>query len=335
MKALVAVVMAGALALLRFGVGETTAAARLPAGLAAPVAAAVASLRTIPVVRPVSGEQRALNKLGAVALPDNPALAPIDEPVEVVRVGRRVYVPRDCRTRDGSYDVLVHFHGAPQSVVPAFEASGIRAILVVVNLGIGSGPYERGYGTDGSLEILLDRVDKIVDKHCPSLGTTADRTRGRVALSSWSAGYGAIYRILANERDRELVDAVMLADGLHAGFVDKRRRTLSPLQMAGFDRFAEQASKGDKLFAITHTAIVTPSYASTTETASYLISTHELERDETGAPGPRDSMRQTSHAERGSFFVTGYAGGDTHAHCDHLYAIGDTLFSKLAARWAR
>lgn len=339
MKALLAVVMAGLLALGQAGFTELTSVAKLPAGLAAPVAALVSkaatAVRSAPIVVPVNAPKQGLNKLGALSMPKNPGLAELEEPVEIIRAGRHVVIPKNCRTSDGTYDVLVHFHGAPTSVKPAFEASGIQAILVIVNLGIGSGPYERGYGTDGSLGIMLERVDKLVDKHCPSLGKRSDRTRGKVALSSWSAGYGATYRILANEKDRQLVDAVLLADGLHSGFVDKRRRIMSPLQMAMFDRFAEDAIAGEKLFAITHTGIVTPGYASTTETANYLVKGHDVPREKTNLAGPRESMRQTSHAEKGSFFVTGYAGNDTHAHCDHLYAIGDTLFSKLAARWAR
>ena len=45
-------------------------------------------------------------------------------------------------------------------------------------------------------------------------------------------------------------------------------------------------------------------------------------------------MRHTEHAELGSFFVDGYAGGDARAHCTHLYAIGDTLWTRLRERWS-
>jgi hypothetical protein len=337
MKMLVVLLMTGLLALTRFGMEGSERVARLPAGLVAPVGTmmqkAVRTARA-PIVTPVTDSPKRLAKLGKVELPVVSKLEPLAEPVDVIRVGRRVHVPVDCRTEDGRYDVLVHFHGAPESVIPAFEKSGMRAILVIVNLGIGSGPYERGYGTDGSLRTLLERVDAIVDKHCPNAGDSSDRSVNRVALSGWSAGYGAIYRILGNERDRELVDAVMLADGLHSGFVNKYTRELNPLQMASFDRFAEQAVRGTKLFAITHTQIATPKYASTSETANYLVNTHGLTKTVKSEAGPRDSMRLTARASKGLFSVASYAGGDTDAHCDHLYAIGDTLFSRVAERWA-
>jgi hypothetical protein len=337
MKTFVVLLLTGLIALTRFGLERSEQVARMPAGVVAPVGtlmkSAVRSARA-PIVTPVANSPKRLGKVGPVVVPASSKLEPLAEPVDIIRVGRRVHVPRDCRTEDGRYDVLVHFHGAPESVIPAFQKSDLRAILVIVNLGIGSGPYERGYGQDGSLKILLERVDAIVDKYCPNAGDNADRTLNRVALSAWSAGYGAIYRILGNEGDREIADAVLLADGLHSGFVNKFTREIKPVQMAAFDRFAEQAVRGNKLFAITHTQIATPNYASTTETANYLVKTHDLARTVRDEAGPRDGMRLTSRASKGLFSVEAYAGGDTDAHCDHLYAIGDTLYSRLSKRWA-
>jgi hypothetical protein len=338
LKTLLALLITGILAWTKIGHQAPARVALMPAGLMAPVAALLASagdaVAAAPRVVPV-GSRALLGKLGAVPLPADPTLAPLAKRVEINRPGRRVVIPSDCRTTDGSYDVLVHFHGVPERVTAAFEQSGIKAILVIVNLGIGSGPYERGYARNRSLSVLLERVHQAVDKHCPSLGRTAERRLRRVALSSWSAGYGAIYRILDNDAGHRLVDAVLISDGLHVGFVDKRRRTLNALQMAPFDRFAEQAVRGQKLFAIAHTEIETTRYASAGETASYLISSQDALRQPVDEAGPRPGMRVTSRASRGSFQVAGYAGRNTTAHCDQLYAIGDTLFSQLAARWER
>jgi hypothetical protein len=44
-------------------------------------------------------------------------------------------------------------------------------------------------------------------------------------------------------------------------------------------------------------------------------------------------MRPTSNVARGELDVTGYAGGDARAHCDHLYAISTALWSRLRDRW--
>ncbi len=256
-----------------------------------------------------------------------PALEALPKAVTVNQYRRVVRIPQNCRRADGRYDVIVHFHGAPETVVPAFERAGIDAVLVIVNLGIGSGPYENAFISAGSLDALLASVHKVVVKHCPM----PERALGRLALSSWSAGYGAIYRILARQDAAQRVDAVLLSDGLHAGFDDKFRNHVNALQMAPFDAYAERAVRGDALMAITHSAIVT-TYASTTETASHLLEGRGLERESVDEAGPR-RMKLISRAEKGSFSVHGYAGGDTHAHCDHLYAMDQTLLAPLSARW--
>jgi hypothetical protein len=268
------------------------------------------------------------NRAEAARAPDRSVRLPR---AERIPLGRKVVVlPERCRDEAGGYDLVVHFHGAPVTVEPAFAHSGVTAVFVSVNLGIGSGPYEQAFVSDGSLSRLLAEIDQVVQKHCPMPGGA----RRRLALSAWSAGYGAVYRVLASKHDRELVDAVLLADGLHAGFLDKYRQKMNELQMAPFTEFAELAVAGKKLFAITHTEIRTPSYASTSETADYLVKKEGLASESLSEPGPRDHMRLTSRAERAGFHVFGYSGGDTDAHCDHLYAIGDTLFPILKRRWA-
>jgi len=249
-----------------------------------------------------------------------------------IQLGRKVIVlPERCRDRDGRYDVVVHFHGAPVTIEPEFARTNIPAVFVIENLGIGSGPYEKAFILDGSLARLLGEVDSVVQKHCPS--TVGGR--GRVALSAWSAGYGAIYRVLASTHDRELVDAVLLADGLHAGFLDKYHKKMNDLQMAPFTELARRAMKGEKLFAITHTGIVTSHYASTTETADYLVAEMGQSSESVREQGPRPDMLRTRRFDHAGFHVWGYSGRDTDAHCDHLYAIGETLYPILKQRWAK
>lgn len=252
----------------------------------------------------------------------------LDKPVRVPRGRRVIDIPVDCRDAKGNYDVVVHFHGAPTTIQPIFAQSGVNAVFVLVNLGIGSGPYENAFSQDGALAALLTDVDNQMQKYCPS----KSGARGRVALSAWSAGYGAVYRVLGNKTDKNLVDSILLSDGLHAG-IDKYRQHINALQMAPFDAFAEKAVNGEKLFAITHTGIQT-TYASTSETAGFLISARGLTKQKVSEQGPRPTMQLVSKADGGNFHVRGYAGGDTHAHCDHLYAMGQTLYPMLRDRWA-
>jgi hypothetical protein len=80
---------------------------------------------------------------------------------------------------------------------------------------------------------------------------------------------------------------------------------------------------------------VPPGYASTTVTASFLVDSLHLDSQPLTLPAPRADMQQTRRSGRGSLFIDGYAGGDKHAHCTHLWAIGDTLWSRLKARWSK
>ncbi|MGC4089808.1 MAG: hypothetical protein QM756_18370 [Polyangiaceae bacterium] len=250
----------------------------------------------------------------------------------VTHGGRVVFIPNGCSSVQKPYDLVVHFHGAPTAMEPAFEKSGLGGVLAIFNLGIGSGAYEDAFQTPSSFNEMLGRVSTVVSEMCPG----ASMKLGRIALSSWSAGYGAVWHIIDRQANADRIDAVMLSDGLHAGFEPdkKRERVVNSASMAAFTLFADRAVNSEKLFAITHSSIVTP-YASTTETASYLLTQENVTRVPLNEQGPRPNMIQTSRADRGALHVMGYAGNDKPDHCDQLHAIGDTLFPYLHARWSR
>jgi hypothetical protein len=256
--------------------------------------------------------------------------AALDTPKRSVAPGSRVVsLPAGCRSVAKPYDLVVHFHGAPSVMEDAFEHSGLEGALVVYNLGIGSGAYEDPYSLPGSYDHMLESVTLAVRELCP----TAAQPK-RVALSGWSAGYGAILHIIDRARDAARVDAVLLADGMHVGFEPVGFRKVSAISMAPFALFADEAIAGRKLFAITHSSIQTP-YASTTETAEFLLDAEGLPVDRREAPGPRPGMTLTSRADREGFHLRGFAGEDKAAHCDHLFAFGELLFTPLAERWSK
>jgi hypothetical protein len=213
----------------------------------------------------------------------------------------------------------------------AFERSGLDGVLAVVNLGLGSGKYETAFQAPGSYDIFVATIAQVVKQLCPG---SASRP-ARVALSGWSAGYGAVQRILERPVDAAKIDSVLLADGLHARFepgAERFRHVFGP-QMAPFAAFADDAVLGKRLFAVTHSAIATP-YASTTETADYLLSLEGMKRKSEGVAGPRPGMTLRSSSHSGGFHVLGYDGMDEAAHCDHLHAFGDILLPYLHERWS-
>ena len=153
----------------------------------------------------------------------------------------------------------------------------------------------------------------------------------RLALSSWSAGYGAIEQFLRFRPER--VDAVLLADGLHVGFMDRASRRVDASQLEVFTAFAQKAGRGEKLMAITHSAIEPAEYAGAAETA--LVLSESAHAPTWPVAQGNHGMWQLTAARRGQFYVEGYAGNDKAAHSQHLYSIGDTSFARLRDYWER
>jgi hypothetical protein len=244
----------------------------------------------------------------------------------VLRPHRLLLVPPNCGA-DGHYDLLLHFHGAAETMEPIFRTSDLDAVVVITNLGLASGPYEDLFTGRNSFQIYLDALTSELRSYCPNAKLR------RLALSSWSAGYGAAIRILEHERNRERIDAILLADGLHGGLEHRHPRIVRAAALEPINRFAEQAARGERLLALTHTGIVTPDYASTTETANFLLTSQGLKREEVDLPGPRPKMRLRSTAHQAGLWVSGYDGANADAHCDHLFAFGKTLLPVLEARW--
>jgi hypothetical protein len=257
----------------------------------------------------------------------------VDEPAPVRdfrEAGLEVMVPSNCLEGDGSYDLVVHFHGAPSVMKAALSQSELNAALLVVNAGEISGDYADRYSPPGMLDWLLGRAQRVVSTQCPA----ADRRLRRLALSAWSAGFAAVAALLRSPEVYSRTDAVLLADGLHSALISRSPRALPPDALAVFKPFARASVDGQRYFALTHSAVPTDTYASTTECTNHLLAYLGIERVKEGRPGPLPDMWLDSSARRGGFLVEGYAGGDEHAHSQHLWAIGDTLFRRLRDYWA-
>jgi hypothetical protein len=229
--------------------------------------------------------------------------------------GAIVYVPDGCQ---GPYDVVMHFHGAHPYVKDLIEKANIHAVLAVFNAGNGAEKYSQAYQADGTLASLLRQIEMAAAPLCPG----ADNKPRRVALMAWSAGYAAVEKLLSREEDRERVDTALLADGLHAGFTDRWKRTLAPNALQAFRDFGELAKQGKKLFAITHSSIVTDGYGSTTECSLFLLKALDVPCDDALISG-----------KSGDFSVKGFTGNDKEAHIAQFRQMDTTLLSKLHARW--
>jgi hypothetical protein len=226
--------------------------------------------------------------------------------------------------RGGQFDVMFHFHGheaARKEWITVMDG----AVLVGIDLGLGSGPYEAAFAAPEAFEQLLRSVERAVAK---KTGKVSAKAR-KIGLSAWSAGYGAIQTILGQKFGKSRVDAVVLLDGLHCGY---NGQAINGVQIQAFSDFAREAAEGRKVMFVSHSSIIPPGYASTTETASFLI--HQVGGVPKTAKGVGPlGLELISRYSRGNFHVRGFSGNDKMDHCAQIGLFRDVLKIHIKPRW--
>jgi hypothetical protein len=215
-------------------------------------------------------------------------------------------------------DLLIHFHGL--SYVPKYAAYHAKHPLVVavVNLGSGSGVYENAFQSKSISPQLIEAIRKSVSQR-----QSTEIEIPRIYLSSFSAGYGAVRAILRNHPSR--VDGIILLNGLHTDYVPSGRvlaqgGKLNGEKLKDFVQYARLAAEGKKKFLVTHSAIFPGTYASTTETADYLIDTSHLQRHPILKWGPV-GMQLLSETKKKGLTILAYAGNTAPDHVDHFHGL--------------
>lgn len=236
----------------------------------------------------------------------------LDKPVEVYLPATHQAVP--------AARLLIHFHGASYVAEQAVYAASEPYVLAVVNLGSGSSVYERAFTDSTTLSRLIAAIEGGLAQrldHPPEISHTV--------LSAFSAGYGAARALLRAEPTYQALDGVLLLDGLHTDYVPARTPLadggrLETTKLDPFLKLARDATQGTKRFLMAHSEIFPGTYASTTETADYLIQRLDLARTPVLQWGPV-GMQQLSEVRRGHFTVLGFAGNSAPDHVDHLHAL--------------
>lgn len=222
--------------------------------------------------------------------------------------------------------LLIHFHGAPKTLQAAFERTDLDAVLVIVNFPGLSSAYSKPFASDPR---LFDEILERTKRTLPSETNYHAFEWKRVSLSSFSAGYGAVREILKAPKAAQQVDDIVAADSIYAGLQeDEPSRQVDEVNMRDFLEFAKKAAQSKKRFTISHSSQSTP-YASTTETANYLLRALKLGRRER-VLSHTDQMRQLSIASVGQFVVLGFAGESGQHHMQHLHHI-DLFWNTLVA----
>jgi hypothetical protein len=258
--------------------------------------------------------------------------------------GGVLYVPDTFASTDGTYDLYLHFHGNVRVVRESAEHAGLNAIVAVVNLGVNSAPYLDGFAGPGSYEELLASIDRAV----MARGLEHPHRR-RVAIGSWSGGYGAISAILEQKNGLSSLDAILVLDGIHCGFSEDDPRALNTRILSPFFDATRRAAEGKILFSITHSEIDPIAYAGTYLTAGYLLDLVHGTRTEPRTATPEHVqlkaaegavskalekwMEPISEATVGTFHVRGYRGNTPEHHMAHLLQMSATVMPELVARW--
>jgi len=242
--------------------------------------------------------------------------------------GHELYAPKSFSPHRGTYDLIVHFHGMASLQEKNLEQSQINAVVVSINLGVGTDRYANAFRDPHVFPDLLTEIAAEIDKS----GRAPGAKIGRVALSAWSAGFVSVAKLMSDREIAARVDAVVLADGFFTSFTDVKKRTINTPSLERFVTLTEAAGRGDKLFAITHSSIPTVDYPSVDETVAKLLELTSIPKVPSRAVGPRN-MHETYTADKGSFHVKGYEGVTAPDHIRQIQAMGETLYPYLRARW--
>lgn len=273
-----------------------------------------ASQNPSPMVETTRAHQRLVQKklAGVIRSFDGPGGKPVE-----------VRVPDHARDRD-AFDLVVHFFGAAWLPEQAVAALDDHTVTAVVNLGAGSGVYDRAFTDPAAFDSLLAGVTREV------AAVTGHMARvGHVTLVGFSAGHGAVRAILRDPRNFGRVDAVLLLDGMHTSYVPEGTPlaaggALDTTNLVAFEQFARAAMRGDKRFLVSHSEIFPGTFASTTETADWLLNALGLRRRPVLRWGP-DGMQQLSEVRAGHFEVLGFAGNSAPDHIDQFHAMPEML----------
>ena len=212
--------------------------------------------------------------------------------------------------------LLIHFHGVPWLVERHVSLHLPRAALITVQLGSGSSAYRHPFEQPETFQNLLQEAADAL--HLKSSWSS-------ITLSGFSAGYGAVREILRQTEYFQLVNNVLLLDGMHTSYLPEGKRLadggeIDPAGLDSFINFAKEAVAGRKIFIVTHSEIFPGTYASTTECADYLLSRLGLQRRAQLRAG-LIGMQQTSAVDVKGFHLRGYAGNSAPDHVDFLHAM--------------
>ncbi len=258
--------------------------------------------------------------------------------------GGLLMFPPSFESADGEYDLILHLNGNTDLVEESFGFAGVNAVVAILNLGVGSGLYEDRFADPAGMRLMLSRAQNVMKAR----GLKNARLR-RIGLSSWSSGYGGIFKILNQEEFFDRINAIVLIDSIHCGY-DPHSKKLKSEQIDPLRKFAQKAVRGDALLTIVHSEIATYGYHNAHETTDLVLKHVGLRRNPTSLMQPMpvmDAMKNVlpnahmksleplTEAHQGELHVRGYDGSGPFTHMLHLVQFSTTALPDLVNYWKR
>jgi hypothetical protein len=225
----------------------------------------------------------------------------------------RLFVPKGVK---GHAKLLFFFHGG--AWVPEVATAGQKGMAVVlVQAGAVSSSYEKLFEDPGRFARLIAEAQ-----------AKSGLTFSEIDLGGWSAGCGALRKLLNDPTSYERVHGILCIDGIHTNYANGKpgpeESVLDESNLQNWLRFGRDAMAGKKRLVITHSEIFPGTYASTTETADWLLREWELRNRAVVNWGPMKTQ-MLSEAKQGGLTVAGFAGNSAPDHLDELHSLPEYL----------
>lgn len=208
--------------------------------------------------------------------------------------------------------LLLFFHGGDW--IPEFSAARQRNMAVIaIQAGAGSGSYVKLFTDPARFSRLIAEAE-----------AKSGLTFGEIDLGGWSAGCGALRQILSDPASYDRVSGVLCIDGVHTGYLNGKpgpeESEIETDNLQVWLRLGRDAMAGKKRFILTHSEIFPGTFASTTETADYLLKEWGLAAHPVIKWGPMKTQ-MLSEVKSGGLLVMGFAGNSAPDHVDQLHSL--------------
>ena len=226
-----------------------------------------------------------------------------------------LFLPARLRLKSPT-PLLVFFHGP--AFVPEIAAIQHGKMAVVsIHIGAGSGVYVNAFRDPTFFGALVREAE-----------TKAGVKFESITLAGWSAGCGAIRQIMSTPEYYDRIPNTIMIDGIHTGYSGGKpgplESQIEPDNLQIFIKLARDAILGKKRVIITHSEIFPGTFASTTETADYILKELGLRRRPIAKWGPKQTQ-ELSEVRTGGFLLIGFAGNSAPDHVDQLHSLPEYL----------